>query len=54
MSYDGTITRPQPEPSFFGSMTFVFDQELDEDMEGGGDGRVKPELELSVTIQKVR
>eukprot|EP00903_Cladosiphon_okamuranus_P013389 g12477.t1 len=43
----------KPEPSFFGSMTFVFDQELDEDMEGGGDGRVKPELELSVTIQKV-
>lgn len=49
--------RFQPDPSFSGSMTFVFDQELDEDMEDGSwDGvpRDKPELELSVTVEKVK
>ncbi|CAN0012314.1 unnamed protein product [Ectocarpus sp. 4 AP-2014] len=47
----------KPDPSFSGSMTFVFDQELDEDMEDGswdGVARDKPELELSVTVEKVR
>ncbi|CAN0544257.1 unnamed protein product [Ectocarpus sp. 12 AP-2014] len=37
-------------------MTFVFDQELDEDMEDGsrdGVATEKPELELSVTLEKV-
>ncbi|CAM9938658.1 unnamed protein product [Ectocarpus sp. 6 AP-2014] len=46
----------KPDPSFSGSMTFVFDQVLDEDMEDGswdGVARDKPELELSVTVEKV-
>lgn len=43
----------QPDPSFFGTITFVFDQETGEGskIDARGD---KPELEVSVTIQKVR
>ena len=54
----------QPDSSFDGSMTFVFDQEPSEDcgdavaetkgkQSGGEESVPKPELEVSVTIEKV-